>query len=72
MKGPNYRMILFILAAGVFPVKLVGQIDPPQPTQRGPELGVPIDQNLHYLLLVGLAFGLYWAFRQIKSQRSRD
>ncbi|NBT88015.1 MAG: hypothetical protein EBT51_06875 [Flavobacteriaceae bacterium] len=44
--------------------------DPPPPPP--PEEGVPIDQNLHYLLLVGLVFGLYWAFRQIKSHRSRD
>ena len=72
MKTPNYRVLFVILAIGVFPFELDGQIAPPQPTQRGPELGLPIDQDLHYLLLVGLAFGLYWAVRQIKSQRSRD
>jgi hypothetical protein len=40
--------------------------------QGPPGLDVPIDQHLHYLIVAGLAFGLYWAYKQIKSQRSRD
>lgn len=40
--------------------------------QTPPDFDVPIDQHLHYLILVGVAFGLYWAYKQIKSQRSRD
>jgi hypothetical protein len=37
-----------------------------------PDASVPIDQHLHYLIVAGVAFGLYWAYKQIKSQRSRD
>ena len=64
MKGPNYRMIFLTLPMLICSKTLNAQ--------GPPELDVPIDQNLHYLLFVGLAFGLYWAFRQIKSHRSRD
>ena len=66
MKGPNYRMIFLTLPMLICSKTLNAQGPGPS------ELDVPIDQNLHYLLLVGLAFGFYWAFRQIKSQRNRD
>ena len=66
MKGPNYRVVLLIIILTFALNPLFAQGPPP------PEGSVPIDQNLHHLLLVGLAFGLYWAFRQIKSQRNRD
>ncbi len=45
---------------------LFAQVPPP------PDGELPIDQHLHYLIVVGVAFGLYWAYKQIKSQRSRD
>jgi len=41
--------------------------DPPPPDGE-----LPIDQHLTILLIAALAIGLYWAFKQIKSQRSRD
>ena len=72
MRDPNYRVLLTTLVALVFSGALWAQDSPPPPTQRGPELGLPIDQHLHYLIVAGLAFGLYWAYKQIKSQRSRD
>ncbi|MGB1135778.1 MAG: hypothetical protein ACPGZQ_00835 [Flavobacteriaceae bacterium] len=37
-----------------------------------PDGELPIDQHLTILLIAALAIGLYWAFKQIKSQRSRD
>ena len=66
MRDPNYRVLLTTLVAVVYSGTLWAQLPPP------PEEGVPIDQHLHYLIVVGLAFGLYWAYKQIKSQRSRD
>ncbi len=45
---------------------LFAQVTPP------PDGELPIDQHLDYLIVVGVAFGLYWAYKQIKSQRSRD
>ena len=70
MKGPNYRVFLFALLLSVpegwlfaAPTALV---QPPPPPE------VPIDEHLGILIFSGLAVGLYWAFRQIKSQRSRD
>jgi len=45
---------------------------PPAPNRRPPEEELPIDQHLTILLIAALAIGLYWAFKQIKSQRSRD
>ena len=68
MKGPNYRVVLSIIIWIIAFNPLFAQGPPPPP----PDGSLPIDQDLHYLLLVGLAFGLYWAVRQIKSQRSRD
>ena len=69
MRDPNYRVLLTTLVALVFSGALWAQGDPPPPP---PDEGVPIDQHLHYLIVAGLAFGLYWAYKQIKSQRSRD
>jgi hypothetical protein len=76
MKGPKFfkgilsLVMIFIKATEVFAQK------PPPPAGKMPdppiELEAPIDQYLPHLLFVGLAFGLYWAFRQIKSHRSRD
>jgi hypothetical protein len=63
MRDPNYRVFLTMMAMLVFA---------PLYAQGPPEFDVPIDQHLHYLIVVGLAFGLYWAYKQIKSQRSRD
>lgn len=71
MRDPNYRVLLTTLVAVVYSGTLWAQ-DPPAPNRRPPEEELPIDQYLQYLLLVGLAFGLYWAYKQIKSQRSRD
>ena len=68
-KGILSLIMIFIKAIEVFAQK------PPPPGNRNDtpvELDAPIDQYLPHLLLIGLAFGLYWAFRQIKSQRSRD
>lgn len=67
MRDPNYRVLLTTVVAVVYSGTLWAQITPPPPDGE-----LPIDQYLHYLLLVGLAFGLYWAYKQIKSQRSRD
>ena len=71
MKDPNYRVFLFALLLSVpegwlfaAPTALV---QPPPP-----DGSLPIDQHLHYLIVAGVAFGLYWAYKQIKSQRSRD
>ena len=69
MRDPNYRVFLTTLVALVFSGALFAQDPPPPPP---PDVGVPIDQHLHYLIVAGLAFGLYWAYKQIKSQRSRD
>ena len=33
---------------------------------------LPIDQYLTILLIAALAVGRYWAFKQIRPQRSRD
>ena len=64
MRDPNFRMFLFILAL---------YVSTPLFAQGPPVEGeLPIDQHLHYLVVVGLAVGLYWAYKQIKSQRSRD
>ena len=71
MRDPNYRVLLTTLVALVFSGALCAQ-DLPPPNRRPPEDELPIDQHLHYLIVVGLAFGLYWAYKQIKSQRSRD
>ena len=69
MKTPNYRLHCVATLVLGLTGRIFAQGDPPPPPPDG---SVPIDQDLHYLLLVGLAFGLYWAVRQIKSQRSRD
>ena len=63
MRDPNYRVLLTMMAVFV----LV-----PLYAQTPPDFDVPIDQHLHYLIVAGLAFGLYWAYKLIKSQRSRD
>ena len=67
MRDPNYRVLLTTLVALVFSGTLWAQVPPPPPDGE-----LPIDQYLHYLIVVGLALGLYWAYKQIKSQRSRD
>ena len=68
MRDPNYRVLLTTLVALVYSGTLWAQDPPPHP----PDGVLPIDQHLHYLIVAGLAFGLYWAYKQIKSQRSRD
>ena len=68
MKVPNYKLhCLTILALG-----LTGNIFAQGPPPPPPDGSLPIDQQLHYLLLAGLAIGFFWAYKQIKSQRSRD
>ena len=66
MKGSNYRLYVLTLILTLPFTTLFAQLPPP------PDGELPIDQHLHYLIIVGVAFGLYWAYKQIKSQRSRD
>lgn len=72
MKGSKFLQSVISLVLLIISTSGLLAQDPPAPNRRPPEDELPIDQDLHYLLLVGLAFGLYWAVRQIKSQRSRD
>ena len=66
MTCPKYcTAILAGLLIG-FNCDLLAQ-DPPPPDGE-----LPIEQHLTILLIAALAIGLYWAFKQIKSQRSRD
>ena len=67
MTCPKYRTaILAGLLIGLN-CDLWAQGPPPPPDGE-----LPIDQHLTILLIAALAIGLYWAFKQIKSQRSRD
>lgn len=69
MKSPKFlQSVLSLVLLFISTSEILAQGPPPPP----PDGELPIDQHLHYLIIVGVAFGLYWAYKQVKSQRSRD
>jgi hypothetical protein len=60
MKQSQVLTSLILVLMTLTPTVVVGQgKTPPQPSGRGPELGLPIDSNLYVLGIIGLALGAY-------------
>ena len=60
----------FIIIIGVFLLSILNVVAQPPPPEPPPEPSLPIGDNIQYIVIIAVVFGLFIIYNKIKKQNS--